>query len=135
MLRQDYQRVEVIAIDDGSTDRSRDVLERYGKTDSRLSIISRENRGLVASLNEGLALAKGELIARMDADDIAYPSRLFPAGRAVWRRAAAGPLRHRHRHAHRQPHHTRQTKSHLPAGKPAHPVDVLHHLHAFNGGL
>ncbi|MDX8439875.1 glycosyltransferase family 2 protein [Mesorhizobium australafricanum] len=76
ILRQDYDRLEVIAIDDGSTDRSLEILERYRRDDSRVSIISRENRGLVASLNEGLAVAKGELVARMDADDFAYPWRL-----------------------------------------------------------
>jgi len=76
ILRQDYGRLEVIAIDDGSTDNSLEILERYQKNDSRISIISRENRGLVATLNEGLGKAQGELVARMDADDIAYPWRL-----------------------------------------------------------
>ncbi|MDX8534704.1 glycosyltransferase family A protein [Mesorhizobium sp. VK25A] len=76
ILRQDYDRLEVIAIDDGSTDRSLEILERCRRDDSRVSIISRENRGLVASLNEGLAIARGELVARMDADDFAYPWRL-----------------------------------------------------------
>jgi len=76
ILRQDYGRLEVIAIDDGSTDKSLDILERCRRNDSRVSIISRENRGLVASLNQGLAVARGELVARMDADDFAYPWRL-----------------------------------------------------------
>jgi glycosyltransferase involved in cell wall biosynthesis len=76
ILRQDYGRLELIAIDDGSTDRSLEILDRCRRDDSRVSIISRENRGLVASLNEGLAIARGELVARMDADDFAYPWRL-----------------------------------------------------------
>jgi glycosyltransferase involved in cell wall biosynthesis len=76
ILRQDYRKLEIIAIDDGSTDRSLDILRRYHQADSRISIVSRENRGLVATLNEGLTLARGDLIARMDADDIAYPWRL-----------------------------------------------------------
>ena len=76
ILRQDYDRLEVIAIDDGSTDNSLDILERYRRADNRVSVISRENRGLVATLNEGLRLAQGELVARMDADDVAYPWRL-----------------------------------------------------------
>ncbi|MQW88800.1 glycosyltransferase family 2 protein [Sinorhizobium saheli] len=76
ILRQDHERLEVIAIDDGSTDGSLGILERYGKSDRRVLIVSRENRGLIATLNEGLELASGELVARMDADDIAYPSRL-----------------------------------------------------------
>ncbi|MER9402620.1 glycosyltransferase [Mesorhizobium caraganae] len=76
ILRQDYDRLEVIAIDDGSTDNSLDILERYRRADNRVSVVSRENRGLVATLNEGLRLAQGELVARMDADDVAYPWRL-----------------------------------------------------------
>jgi glycosyltransferase involved in cell wall biosynthesis len=76
ILRQDYDRLEIIAIDDGSTDNSLQILQRYHQADNRVSIISRENRGLIATLNEGLAIARGDLIARMDADDIAYPWRL-----------------------------------------------------------
>ncbi|MER9678861.1 glycosyltransferase [Mesorhizobium sp. M0184] len=76
VLRQDYERLEVIAIDDGSTDNSLQILQKYRQADNRISIISRENRGLIATLNEGLAVARGDLVARMDADDIAYPRRL-----------------------------------------------------------
>lgn len=75
ILRQDHEHLEIIAIDDGSTDRSLEIMERYRKNDRRVHIVSRENRGLIATLNEGLSLARGELVARMDADDISYPSR------------------------------------------------------------
>lgn len=76
ILRQDHERLDVIAIDDGSTDRSLDILQRYQKADDRVRIVSRENRGLIATLNEGMTLAKGDLVARMDADDISYSTRL-----------------------------------------------------------
>lgn len=76
IVNQDYRRLEVIAIDDGSTDGTLAILERYRKADSRIRIVSRENKGLIATLNEGLALASGDLIARMDADDVAYRTRL-----------------------------------------------------------
>ncbi|MCY1323640.1 Undecaprenyl-phosphate 4-deoxy-4-formamido-L-arabinose transferase [compost metagenome] len=76
ILKQDYRRLEIIAIDDGSRDRSLEIMRRYQQADDRITIVSRENRGLIATLNEGLTLAKGDLIARMDADDISYPSRL-----------------------------------------------------------
>lgn len=75
ILRQDHKHLEVIAIDDGSTDRSLSILQRYQATDDRIHIVSRENRGLIATLNEGMTMAEGEFIARMDADDIAYPER------------------------------------------------------------
>ncbi|CDN57259.1 Lacto-N-neotetraose biosynthesis glycosyl transferase LgtA (plasmid) [Neorhizobium galegae bv. officinalis bv. officinalis str. HAMBI 1141] len=75
ILRQDYKRFEIVAIDDGSNDLSLDILRRYQKLDDRVRIVSRENRGLIATLNEGIALARGDLVARMDADDISYPTR------------------------------------------------------------
>ena len=75
ILRQDHKHLDVIAIDDGSTDRSLNILRRYQAADDRLRIVSRENRGLIATLNEGMTMAKGDFIARMDADDIAYPTR------------------------------------------------------------
>jgi glycosyltransferase involved in cell wall biosynthesis len=77
ILKQTYTDFELIIINDGSTDRSLEILEGFARQDSRIRLISRENRGLVATLNEGLSLAKAPLIARMDADDIAFPDRFY----------------------------------------------------------
>lgn len=72
---QTIKDFEIIAIDDGSTDNSLDILQSYQLIDKRLKVISRENKGLVATLNEGIAASQGEFIARMDADDISLPQR------------------------------------------------------------
>lgn len=76
LARQTHDDYELIAIDDGSSDESLSILESYRAADDRIRIISRENRGISRTLNEGIEAAHGELIARMDADDIAYPERL-----------------------------------------------------------
>ena len=74
ILNQTYQNFEFIIIDDCSTDNSLQVIESY--TDKRIKIIRNEqNLGITKSLNKGLAVAVGEFVARMDADDIALPER------------------------------------------------------------
>jgi glycosyltransferase involved in cell wall biosynthesis len=72
---QSFPDFEIIAVDDGSTDGSKQLLERIALTEPRLRVISRPNTGIVGALNDGLAAATGEFIARMDGDDICLPER------------------------------------------------------------
>lgn len=76
ILSQDHENFECIIIDDGSTDASGDILRELAGKDTRIRLIQRENRGLIATLNEGLSLARAPFIARMDADDVSLPNRL-----------------------------------------------------------
>jgi glycosyltransferase involved in cell wall biosynthesis len=75
ILAQTFKDFELLIIDDASTDDSSAILNAYH--DARIRVITNErNRGLTASLNSGLTLANGELIARHDADDRSRPTRL-----------------------------------------------------------
>jgi glycosyltransferase involved in cell wall biosynthesis len=76
ILNQTYTNWEMIAIDDGSTDNSLAILLDYQHKDSRIKVISRENKGIAYTLNQCIDMAKGDYIARMDADDISLPTRL-----------------------------------------------------------
>jgi glycosyltransferase involved in cell wall biosynthesis len=74
ILRQSYSDFNILVINDGSTDGSREYLRSV--TDPRLRIVDQENRGLTATLNRMLAEVSTPWLARHDADDVAYPHRL-----------------------------------------------------------
>ncbi|UWF59414.1 glycosyltransferase [Brucella sp. 2716] len=74
ILKQAFTKFELIIVDDQSTDRTLNIIAGY--KDRRIRIISGSGAGISAALNEAVRQARGEYIARMDADDIADPSRL-----------------------------------------------------------
>ena len=69
VINQTFKDIEIICINDGSTDNSVEILNEYAKNDSRLIIISQENKGQGNARNAGLKAAKGEFIQFVDADD------------------------------------------------------------------
>ncbi len=76
ILRQTLSSFELIVIDDGSTDASVQIAEKFARGDNRVRVLRRAHQGLSAALNAGIATARGEYNARMDADDISLPDRL-----------------------------------------------------------
>jgi glycosyltransferase involved in cell wall biosynthesis len=74
VLNQTFTDFEFIIINDGSKDETLDIIHQY--TDPRIRLINQQNKGLIDTLNESILLARGSIIARMDADDICLPDRL-----------------------------------------------------------
>lgn len=79
VIAQTYQNIELIVIDDGSSDESLSVIhrleDRCRKRFRRFTLITRENKGLSATLNEGLEWCKGEYVACLASDDMLYPNK------------------------------------------------------------
>lgn len=74
IITQTYQNLEIILVNDGSTDKSGEICEAYAKKDDRIKVIHKENSGPSESRNIGLETAKGEYITFIDADDFIHES-------------------------------------------------------------
>lgn len=75
ILKQTYSDFELLLLNDGSTDNSLELMKIHANIDSRCQIHSWPNQGLIKTLNTGIELAKGNILLRMDADDICHPQR------------------------------------------------------------
>lgn len=77
IMTQTYENLEIVLIDDCSTDGTPQILDRLKETDDRIKVYrNEENLKLIKTLNKGLELCSGEYIARMDSDDISFPTRI-----------------------------------------------------------
>lgn len=76
VITQTYSDFEFIIVDDGSKDETLEIVRQYADRDSRIVIVKKPNTGLADSLNVGIQQARGEWVARLDADDLCEPTRL-----------------------------------------------------------
>ena len=72
IINQSYKNIEIILINDGSTDSSLEICQKYQKNDKRIKLISQANKGLSISRNNGMKIATGKYIMFVDSDDIIH---------------------------------------------------------------
>src|SRR5262245_48637316 len=72
-LSQSYSHVEIIVVDDGSTDQSREIISSYG---SRLTAVYKENGGQTSAFNAGVLASRGDILCFLDSDDYYYPGKI-----------------------------------------------------------
>jgi CDP-glycerol glycerophosphotransferase len=97
ILSQSYRDLEVVVVDDGATDRSAEIAERYVRVDPRVRIVRQSNAGLGAARNAGIRCARGAFLALADSDDL-VPPRAYETLMGTIERTgsdmASGALRH-----------------------------------------
>ena len=76
IIQQTYSNWELVAINDHSTDESRDVLMNYAANESRIIVVDNLGNGIIPALKAGLSMARGKLITRMDSDDLMSPDKI-----------------------------------------------------------
>lgn len=76
ILKQSLKEIEIIAVDDGSTDSSHTILDKIARSDSRVTVISQKNQGQSVARNRGISIASGKYIYFMDSDDILHENAL-----------------------------------------------------------
>ncbi|UKO97248.1 glycosyltransferase family 2 protein [Nostoc sp. UHCC 0870] len=76
VLSQTYINIEVLVVDDGSLDRTTEIVESFARNDNRVILIKQSNKGVAAARNLAISKSTGEYIAPVDADDIWYPKKL-----------------------------------------------------------
>ena len=76
VLAQTHRDLELLIVDDGSTDATAAIIRRYAARDRRVRVLTQENLGVAAAGNRGLTEARGEWVARLDADDVFLPEKL-----------------------------------------------------------
>jgi glycosyltransferase involved in cell wall biosynthesis len=75
-LSQTYSNIEILVVDDGSQDRTSEVVKAFVQKDERVILLQQANAGVAAARNLAIEKSRGEYIAPLDADDIWYPQKL-----------------------------------------------------------